>query len=73
MRLAEQFDVKDAPFVALALKLSIPIWTGDKKMIEFGLKTENYAALDTKAVEDLIEGKSLEDVLNDLKKRFGKS
>ena len=47
--------LKMPPFIALALKLSIPIWTGDKKVIEFGLKTENYAALDIKAVEDLIE------------------
>jgi len=73
MKIAEQFDVKDAPFIALALKLNIPIWTGDKKMIEFGLKTGKYVALDTKAVEDLIKGKSLEDVLNDLKKRFEES
>jgi predicted nucleic acid-binding protein len=32
-------DVKDTPFIALALKLNIPIWAEDKKMIEFGLKT----------------------------------
>ena len=73
MKIAEQFDVKDTPFIALALKLDIPIWTGDKKMIEFGLKTENYVALDTKAVEDLINDKSLEEVLDDLKKRFEES
>ena len=73
MKIAEQFDVKDTPFIALALKLNIPIWTGDKKMIESGLKTGNYMALDTKAVEDLIDGKSLEDVLNDLKRRFEES
>ncbi len=73
MKIAEQFDVKDTPFIALALKLNIPIWTGDRKMIEFGLKTENYVALDTKAVEDLINDKSLEDVLSDLKKRFEES
>ena len=41
---------------------------GDKKVIEFGLKTGNYVALDTKAVEDLVNDKSLEDVLSDLKK-----
>ena len=72
-RISKSFDVKDTPFIALALKLNIPIWTGDKKMIEFGLKTGNYMALDTKAVEDLADGKSLEDVLSDLKKRFEES
>ena len=39
MKIAEQFDVKDTPFIALALKLNIPIWAEDEKMIEFGLKT----------------------------------
>jgi len=73
MKIADQFDVKDTPFIALALKLNIPIWTGDKKMIEFGLKTENYVALDTKAVENLVDGRSLEDVFSDLKKRFEES
>ena len=70
MKIAEQFDVKDTPFIALALKLNIPIWTGDKKTIELGLKTGKYVALDTKAVEDLIEGKRLKEVLDDLRKRF---
>jgi predicted nucleic acid-binding protein len=30
-------DVKDTPFVALAIELKLPIWTGDKKLKE-GLK-----------------------------------
>jgi predicted nucleic acid-binding protein len=25
-------DIKDTPFVALAIELSIPFWTGDKKL-----------------------------------------
>ncbi|WP_456327085.1 PIN domain-containing protein [Archaeoglobus sp.] len=70
LKIAEQFDVKDAPFIALALKLSIPIWTGDRRIIEFGLKTGRYVALDTKAVEDLIKGENLKDVLDDLRRRF---
>ncbi len=57
----------------MALKLNIPIWTGDKNTIKFGLKTESFLALDTRAVEDLIEGKSVEDVMDDLKKRFEES
>ena len=67
---AKQFDEKDTPFVALALKLKAPIWTGDKKMIIYGLKSGKYLALDTKAVEELIKGRLLEDVLKDLEKRY---
>ncbi|WP_456327380.1 PIN domain-containing protein [Archaeoglobus sp.] len=68
--IAKQFDLKDAPFIALALKLSIPIWTNDKKLIEFGIKTGRYLALDTKAVEDLLNGKSLNEIIDNLKDRY---
>lgn len=68
--LAKQFDEKDTPFIALAMKLSIPIWTNDKQMIIHGLKTRKYIALDTQAVEELIKGKQLEEVLENLKKRY---
>ncbi|WP_457548694.1 PIN domain-containing protein [Archaeoglobus sp.] len=69
-QIAKKFDKMDTPFIALALKLEIPIWTGDKKIIIHGLKSGKYLALDTKAVEDLITGKSLEDVKEDLRRRF---
>ena len=39
-------------------------------MIIYGLKRGKYLALDTKAVEELVKGKSLKDVLKDLKKRY---
>ena len=67
--IAKQFDEKDVPFIALALKLNVPIWTNDKRMIEFGLKTGKYLALDTEAVEELIKGASLDEVRRGLKKR----
>ena len=67
--IAKDFDEDDTPFIALALKLGIPIWTNDKKMIIHGLKSGKYLALDTKAVEDLIVGESLERVKEDLRKR----
>ncbi len=67
--IAKEFDEDDTPFIALALKLGIPIWTNDKKMIIHGLKSGKYLALDTKAVEDLIVGESLERVKEDLRKR----
>jgi len=31
--MAKQFDEKDTPFIALALKLNIPIWTNDSKIL----------------------------------------
>jgi predicted nucleic acid-binding protein len=30
--LCHDIDVKDAPFIALSIELSIPLWTGDKKL-----------------------------------------
>ena len=68
--LAKQFDEKDTPFIALALKLNALIWTGDKNMIIHSLRTRKYIALDTQAIEELIKGKSLEEVVKNLKKRY---
>ena len=70
IEIARQFDEKDAPYIALALKLNVPIWTGDKKLIEFGLKTGKYLALDTQAVEKLLKGESLNDIKEELKNRY---
>jgi len=69
--IAKEFDPKDTPFIALALKLSVPIWTEDKDVIKYGIRTQKYIALDTIAVEKLLSGKSLEDVLRDLASRLG--
>ena len=30
--LCKDIDIKDTPFIALAIDLGIPIWTGDKKL-----------------------------------------
>ena len=70
LEIASEFDPKDTPFIALALKLNIPIWTNDKKMIEYGLKSGEYLALDTQAVEELLQGKSLEEIKDSLKSRY---
>jgi predicted nucleic acid-binding protein len=70
LEIAKDFDSKDAPFIALALKLNVPIWTNDKKLIEFGLKTGKYLALDTQAVEELLKGKSLDEIKEDLMRRY---
>ncbi len=68
--IAKNFDVKDSPFIALALKLNIPIWTNDRDFIIYGLKSEKFLALDTKAVEELLKGKSLDEIKKELRKRY---
>jgi len=68
--IAGRFDPKDTPFIALALKLNVPIWTEDKDIIKYGIQTRRYIALDTIAVEKLLSGKSLENVLQDLALRL---
>jgi len=37
-----KFDEKDTPFIALALKLGIPIWTNDKGIIEKQGRIRSY-------------------------------
>lgn len=39
--LCKDVDVKDTPFIALAIDLKLPIWTGDKKLKE-GLKLKGF-------------------------------
>jgi len=68
--IAEEFDYNDYPFIALALKLDAPIWTNDKEIIKHGLKTGKYLALDTQEVEELLRGKNLDEIKDDLKRRF---
>jgi len=70
IEIANKFDPKNAPFIALALQLNIPIWTNDKKIIEYSLKSEKYLAFDTQAVEELIQGKNLEEIKQKLKERY---
>ncbi len=67
---ARQFDEKDSPFIALALKLNVPIWTNDRKLIECALKTNKYLALDSESLEGLLKGESIDDVKQKLKKKY---
>ncbi|RLF92059.1 hypothetical protein DRN82_00810 [Thermococci archaeon] len=67
---ASKFDEKDTPFIALAMKLNVPIWTGDRKMLLASLSSKKFVALDTLALESLLAGKSLEEVLKDMESRL---
>ncbi len=40
--LCKDIDIKDMPFIALAIDLGIPIWTGDKKLKD-GLRLKGYS------------------------------
>jgi len=71
--ITEHFDPKDTPFIALALKFNAPIWTNDKKLIEYGLKTKKYLPLDTRALENLLRGKSLNEIIKYLKEKYLKN
>jgi predicted nucleic acid-binding protein len=39
--LCKDVDIKDTPFLALSIDLSIPLWTGDKKLKE-GLRIKGF-------------------------------
>jgi putative PIN family toxin of toxin-antitoxin system len=39
--LCKEVDLKDIPFVALAIELKIPLWTGDKKL-KVGLRLKGF-------------------------------
>ena len=39
--LCKNIDLSDVPFIALAIDLNIPLWTGDKKLKE-GLKSQGF-------------------------------
>lgn len=40
IKLLQNIDEFDAPFIALSIELSAPLWTGDKKLIN-GMKKKN--------------------------------
>lgn len=39
--LCKDIDVKDIPFLALAIDLNVPLWTGDRKLKD-GLKSKGF-------------------------------
>jgi len=72
-KLIRKVDPTDAPFVALAMHLEMPLWTGDKGVLRLSARTKfkHYVALDTYAVEMLLEGKSWNEVEKYLEEKYG--
>ncbi len=69
-RIAENFDYNDYPFIAVALDLGIPIWSNDKELIRYGLESEEYIAIDSIALQELLYGLSLNEVVKRLRSRY---
>jgi len=68
-----EVDPKDTPFVALAMHLGMPLWTGDRVLIRLAVETgfRYYKAVDTRGVEMLLEGKTWEEVEEYLGREYG--
>lgn len=54
-RIASEFDIDDWPFIALALRFKIPVWTNDKEIVRHSLKTSEYQAINTSAILESLE------------------
>ena len=52
-RICNDVDEKDTPFIALSLEFKIPLWTGDKKLID-GIRKKGFD--DFVTTEELLEG-----------------
>ncbi len=72
--IVEKVDPEDTPFVALAMYLGIPLWTGDKELIRLAVRTKfkHFKALDTRGVEMLLEGKPWSEVEEYLRREYGR-
>ena len=72
-RLVSDTDPDDWPFVALAMHLGVPLWTGDRGLLRLSAETsfEYFTAIDTEGVEMLLEGATLEEVRERMKRKYG--
>jgi predicted nucleic acid-binding protein len=50
--ICRKFDEKDSPFIGLALKLKIPIWTNDKGILE---NKDEYQIITINELKELLE------------------
>ena len=69
-RLAGHFDIDDYPFIAIAIEYNAIIWTNDKKLIKYALISNEYLAVDTPALEELLKGKELAKILQAMKEKY---
>ncbi len=69
-RVAKSFDLDDYPFIAAAMSCNAIIWTNDKDLIRQGLVSGEYIAVDTWAVEKLLGGEKLANLLGKLKEKY---
>ncbi|MEB3757158.1 MAG: PIN domain-containing protein [Desulfurococcales archaeon] len=71
-KIVTSVDPDDWPFVALAIFLDMPLWTGDKGLLEMSAETKfkHFVAIDTEGVELLLRGVPLDSVLERMKARY---
>lgn len=71
--LASRIDPDDWPFIALAMYLGIPLWTGDKGVLKLAVGTgfRYFRAVDARGVEMLLDGIGWDKVKNYLVDRYG--
>ena len=70
IRIAENFDIDDYLFIAVAIKYNAIIWTNDKKLIRHGLTSGEYIAVDTWGLRRLLSGEELATVLEKLRRKY---
>ena len=73
-RIAGKFDEKDTPFIALAMHLQVPLWTGDHGILRFSARRgfKQFMAVDTEGVELLLRGEPLDSVLERMREKYVK-
>ncbi len=69
-RLAGDFDIDDYPFIAVAIEYNAIIWTNDKELIKYALMSNEYLAVDTPALEELLKGRELAKILQTMKEKY---
>ncbi len=69
-RVAGNFDIDDYPFIAVAIEYNAIIWTNDKELVKYALTSNEYLAVDTPALEELLKGKGLAKVLQTMKEKY---
>ncbi|MEB3861611.1 MAG: PIN domain-containing protein [Desulfurococcales archaeon] len=72
LEIVKNVDLADAPFVALAMHLGVPLWTGDRGLLRLSAETgfRYFTAIDTEGAEMLLEGAPLEEVRMKMKKKY---